>query len=278
MNLKNRRGSAEIVFAIGILALGAVLSIFLIMNHSSLVPPSPAPIPTPSPNPTPAPIPPTPPSSGGEITLREGEREGPLLVQKIYPTYVTGLAYREYPLAVSEGSPITLHIGESVSNGCTITLTLRSINGSSATFRETKDFNRPCPICLAQGTLIATPSGENPIESLKPGDLVWTTDVFGKRISAPIIAIAKTPVPLTHQVVDVKLADGRELLASEGHPTSDGRFIGNLVKGDLLDGSRILSADRITYYHGHTYDILPFGNTGNYWANNILIGSTLIKK
>lgn len=31
----------------------------------------------------------------------------------------------------------------------------------------------------------------------------------------------------------------------------------------------------VSYSNGYTYDVLPSGDTGLYWANGILIGSTL---
>ncbi len=91
-------------------------------------------------------------STKGEtiVTLSEGQREGPLLVQKIYADRVEGLNFPEYPVAMDSGLPITLRIGEKASNGCTIVLTLTSIQDGSATFLKTVDENKPCPICWYQ--------------------------------------------------------------------------------------------------------------------------------
>lgn len=81
------------------------------------------------------------------ITLREGQREGPLLVQMISPDEVIGLNFIEFPVAREEGFPITLRPGESVSNGCTVTLTLVEIQGETAIFMRTENRDRPvCPI------------------------------------------------------------------------------------------------------------------------------------
>ncbi|NWG36602.1 hypothetical protein [Nitrososphaera sp.] len=85
--------------------------------------------------------------SGPTIELREGERDGPLLVQEIGADYVSGLNFIEYPVAVSEGTPITLHVGDKATNGCTVTLTLLEIKQDSAVFSKVVDENRPCPIC-----------------------------------------------------------------------------------------------------------------------------------
>ncbi|MEP6694505.1 MAG: Hint domain-containing protein [Chloroflexota bacterium] len=133
----------------------------------------------------------------------------------------------------------------------------------------------PCPICLALGTRIATPDGDVAVQELRIGDVVWTMDATGARIAAPLIAVGNMPVPATHQVVALTLADGRLVFVSPGHPTADGRQIGDLAAGDTLDGARIVSAQRVAYAGGATYDILPAGATGTYWANGVLLGSTL---
>ena len=84
---------------------------------------------------------------GSTVTLTEGQRDGPLLVQKIGADYVSGLNYTEYPLARREGMPVTLHIGDKASNGCTVTLTLIEIrDNNNAIFSKTVNENRPCPI------------------------------------------------------------------------------------------------------------------------------------
>ena len=70
-------------------------------------------------------------------------------------------------------------------------------------------------------------------------------------------------------------SDGRELLASPGHTTADGRPIGTLQWGDSLDGSTISRLDLMPYAGERTYDLLPAGATGRYWANGILLSSTL---
>jgi len=135
-----------------------------------------------------------------------------------------------------------------------------------------------CPICLAAGTLIDTPTGSIPVQDIRPGTLVWTVDDSGARIAAPVIKTGKTVVPASHQVIHVVLADGRELFVSPGHPTADGRTAGSLQVGDSLDGVEIVSAERIPYTGYATYDLLPAGATGFYWANGILMGSTLAEK
>ena len=82
-------------------------------------------------------------------------------------------------------------------------------------------------------------------------------------------------VPATHQVIHVRLSDGRELWVSPGHPTADGRRLVDLKIGDVLDSARVTLVERVRYLGITTFDILPSGSTGFYWANGILLGSTL---
>ena len=135
----------------------------------------------------------------------------------------------------------------------------------------------PCPICLARGTKIATPVGEIAVEALRSGDPVWTLDASGRRVASTIVQVGSTPVPPTHRVVRLQLADGRLVLVSPGHPLQDGRPVASLGVGDTYDGSVVTSADLAPYDGGRTFDVLPAGDTGVYWANGIELGSTLFR-
>lgn len=132
-----------------------------------------------------------------------------------------------------------------------------------------------CPICLAKGTLIDTPDGPVAVEELRPGMAVWTRDGSGQRVPAEVLSTTRTPVPASFQVVKVTLGDGRTVTASPGHPTASGRSLGEFQTGDILDGSPIVSAERSAYNDAATYDLLPSGETGLYWANGILLKSTI---
>ena len=131
-----------------------------------------------------------------------------------------------------------------------------------------------CPICLAAGDRVATLAGPLPVVALRPGVMVWTLDAAGRRLAAPVLRVGHVPAPPGHQVVRLRLADGRSVDASPGHPTADGRPVGDLRAGDELDGSRVLSAERIAYT-GDTWDLLPAGPTGVYWAGGVPLRSTL---
>jgi hypothetical protein len=132
-----------------------------------------------------------------------------------------------------------------------------------------------CPICLSRGTQIATQLGPIAVQQLAIGDLVWSKDTTGRRIAVPILRVGSAPVPGRHQVVRLQLDDGRALTASPGHPLADGRRLGELRIGDRIAGAAVVSATTRLYRDGFTFDLLPSGPTGVYWADGILLGSTL---
>ena len=48
-----------------------------------------------------------------------------------------------------------------------------------------------------------------------------------------------------------------------------------LRPGEVVDGARVVSADLVPYRGGATFDLLTSGPTATYWANGILLASTL---
>jgi hypothetical protein len=136
----------------------------------------------------------------------------------------------------------------------------------------------PCPICLARGTRIATPDGERPVEDLQPGMTVWTTDGTGLRVAGRVAEVGSATVPPTHEVVHLVLSDGRTVDVSPGHGLPDGRYLGDLKPGDQVDGATVVSANLEAYRGGTTFDLLPSGSSGAYWANGVLLASTLIDR
>lgn len=132
-----------------------------------------------------------------------------------------------------------------------------------------------CPICLSGGTMIATPDGDIAVENITDGMQVWSVDEAGNRVESTVAAVGKTPTPASHRVVHLQLNDGREVFVSPGHPTNDGRTVGELQAGDTYDGTTVAAATLVPYHGAHTYDLLPDSATGTYFADGILLGSTL---
>jgi len=147
-------------------------------------------------------------------------------------------------------------------------------SGEIKVLKREPSFNT-CPICLVRGTLIDTPGGPVPVEQLHKGMIVWTVDDKGNRVAGPVVKTVMTPVPLLFQTVKVTLSDGRTVTASSGHPTSEGRALGGYRAGDILDGAFVVAVEYLVYDGGATYDFLPLGESGLYWANGILLKSTL---
>jgi len=133
-----------------------------------------------------------------------------------------------------------------------------------------------CPICLARGTRIDTPTGQIAIEDLRLGDPIWTLDAAGHRVAGTVIALGSTSAPPNHRVIHLVLADGRSVTASPGHPLADGRTLGSLGVGDDVDGSRVVEASSLPYGGGETFDLVASGATGGYYADGIALGSTLL--
>jgi hypothetical protein len=147
----------------------------------------------------------------------------------------------------------------------------------SGTITETKReaIVNSCPICLTAGTLIDTPAGQIPVERLVKGMTVWSLDRSGKRIASMITKTAATPVPLPFRAVRIELNDGRSVTASPGHPTAEGRAIVDYQVGDRLDGAQVVKTEFINYESAMTFDFLPDSTTGLYWADKIILESTL---
>ncbi|MDZ4230448.1 MAG: Hint domain-containing protein [Dehalococcoidales bacterium] len=147
-------------------------------------------------------------------------------------------------------------------------------SGSIKVSRREPSFNT-CPICLTKGTLIDTPGGPVPVEQLHEGMTVWTADSAGNRVRGVVLKTAMVSAPSSFQVVKVTLSDGRTVTASPGHPTAEGRALGDYRNGDNLDGTPVVAVEHVSY-DGATYDLLPSGGTGLYWANGILLKSTVV--
>ncbi|HSI06840.1 MAG TPA: hypothetical protein VLC93_20285, partial [Myxococcota bacterium] len=153
-------------------------------------------------------------------------------------------------------------------------------NVEQATITETnrrRQFNS-CPRCLAATTRIATPTGAVPVTQLRAGSLVWTRNAAGARVAAPVLRLASTPAPRDHVMILLVLSDGRTVAASPNHPLADGRSMGNLRAGHEVDGAVITSVTFVAYDSSATYDVLPAGDTGVYWADGVPLATTLVER
>lgn len=147
--------------------------------------------------------------------------------------------------------------------------------GGNVTVKERLPSTLACPVCLSPQTRISTPRGPVPIADLRVGDPLWTADPTGEQLAATVAKTVRVPVPVGHRMVQVLLEDGRALRASLGHPTADGHTIGDLKVGELLDGGLIVQISDVSDSPSATFDVLPSGPTGQYWADGIRVGSTL---
>ncbi len=214
------------------------------------------------------------------VTITPGDKLSDFLLLSLNKENdsIAGLSYMVWPIVSTKGYPVTLFIGDFIGYTCDGSeYQLVSINFSndSASFMHIMTRVGPCPVCLSGNTTISTPEGQFSVKDLKAGMSVWTIDSSGNKAAATILETSKVRVPSDHIMIHVVLADGRQIFASPGHPTADGRTVGELAVGSQLDGSTVIIAQPVQYNENYTYDILPSGSTGFYWANGILIGSTL---
>lgn len=128
----------------------------------------------------------------------------------------------------------------------------------------------PVPICCSPETRIKTTGEEKRIADIKEGEIVLTDGGKAVRVKK----VSKTPVK-NHKILKITLNDGAVLEISPDHPTADGKKFKDLKMGEILDSRLVVETKLIPYTYSHTYDILPDSKTGNYYANGVLIGSSL---
>ena len=209
-----------------------------------------------------------------------GDMVGTFKILRMNQTRVEGNYTNPYPLCCHWQTKI-IQIGDDVGIQCEgISEVLESIDFQDQVAVFTRTISQPgvCPICLSGDTLIDTSNGQVNVRNLTVGMPVWTVDASGKRVLATILEVRKTPVPSNDEIERVILRDGRQLFVSPGHPTADGRLFGQLQVGDRLDNSTVVFLEFVPYSQPFTYDLLPSGPTGFYWANGILVGSTLTQE
>lgn len=280
---QKQKGFIDILLVIVVVAFLSVGTYFIFAGQKSAPEPSPTPSPAPVPTPLPAPSPspnPNPVPAGEIIVKKVGDQEGSFLIQKINQDSVEGIWYTAYPVPRDTGEARTLYIGDDIGYVCEgVSEKLVSIDYSAQTVTFNKVTGQVptggCPICLSGETQIDTPTGSVSVKDLHFGMTVWTVDKEGGRVRGLITKTSKVPVSDSHQMIHLVLANGQELLASPGHPTINGRTIRDLAVGEIYNGVRIVGSEYVSYNEGATYDILPSGDTGYYFANGILIDSTL---
>jgi len=129
--------------------------------------------------------------------------------------------------------------------------------------------------CLAASSRIDTPRGQVVVSELAIGDAVWSLDSDGARVAVPLVAVGRRAAGTHHLVARLVLSDGREVVVSPGHPLAGGGTVGALAIGDLYDGATVVHLEREPYRDDYTYDLLPETATRLYWADGVLLGSTL---
>lgn len=130
--------------------------------------------------------------------------------------------------------------------------------------------------CASPDTPIATASGNRAIRDLRVGDLVYSVHRDSIQL-VPIKRIHRVAA-VNHHVLRVEFASGAKFEMSAMHPTANGKPLSAFGVGDELMGERIVRVTRIPFQHSHTYDILPDSDTGTYFADGVLVGSTLLDR
>lgn len=189
------------------------------------------------------------------LVYREDKRLAAIVLEP------SGAAYR-FQLSAAEDENRVFRLGGTIDRSGRIAVRERTLTIGT------------CPICLSGDTWIATDVGEVRVSELDERDRVWSLDAAGEWTLAAVLRTVWVPTPPGHELVRLRLADGREVLASPGHPLANGRRIGDLAPGDPADSSIVVSVERVPAGEA-TYDLLPSGPTGAYRANGIALGSTL---
>jgi hypothetical protein len=128
-------------------------------------------------------------------------------------------------------------------------------------------------VCASGDTPIATADGDRPIASIRVGDRVYSADRGALRL-VPVVRVGRVAV-FHHRVIEIALSNGSVLRLSAGHPTPDGRKIGDLTPGAHIDDAIVLFRCDVDYTEPYTYDILPASETHAYVAGGVLVGSTI---
>jgi len=121
--------------------------------------------------------------------------------------------------------------------------------------------------CLHPETKIDTPNGTSFLENLEPGDEVYSQDEHGNRITARVEVTLCRQVKPNHSLLKVDAPRGT-LFASGLHPVADGSPIEHIY----LLSPRFRATELGIHY---TCDIAVTGPTNTYWAEGLLLKSSV---
>ena len=128
--------------------------------------------------------------------------------------------------------------------------------------------------CLSSKTNILTPSGERLVTDIKVGDLVYSVNKDGDRVSAKVLKTQKVAVS-NHSMTHLEFAGGKTVDISPTHPMANGKLARDLKVGEVYDGIKITKIETASYKDSATYDLLIDSETGFYYAGGILMDSTM---
>jgi hypothetical protein len=127
--------------------------------------------------------------------------------------------------------------------------------------------------CVVAGTLVATPSGERPIESLRVGDEVVCMGPTGQLVTGRV----KTTYPArVEEHLELVFGDRRRLGVTASHPvaTAGGEWV---LAGDLRPGQRVrtregvVSLVRVEEQEAATVYDLTVTPYANFFAGGVLV-------
>ncbi|MEO1450130.1 MAG: Kazal-type serine protease inhibitor domain-containing protein [Bacteroidota bacterium] len=130
--------------------------------------------------------------------------------------------------------------------------------------------NRNLCRCLSPTVCIDAPGGGIELWTLTRGDSVFSLDEAGREVVVPVMDLQKVPVGEEHRLVHLTMNDGSSLMASPMHPIADGRLLGDIHPGDIIEGREVKTRTWRKTPSGFTMDLLPLGPTsvyriGGYW-------------
>ncbi len=223
-----------------------------------------------------------PPLLSNASSYSKGEKVGAFTIAAVNQNNVTGYYNSPYPIErPGLGAFTIMHVGDVLNPTCdgSAPLVITAINFPDSITVSAGKSSGGSPGGGLFGSLLVNDcvdhAGKINGKEKQGGMLLWFEETDYNRVEAKVIKINRVFVGNEHRVIDLKLVDGRELFASPNHPTYDGRKIADLRVGEAYDKSTVRSIQLVQYKHQFTYDVLTDSQTGDYFANGILVGSTL---